>query len=554
VRAAAATAAALLLAVAAPGAARAAAPVVAPVAVVAAAPGAAQEFPVTGLFAYVDRAWDESGWTGERPELPIRGADVVVLDEATGKVLGRGVTAQDGSFSVLAKSAQPVADLIVRVEARNRQRRRLVGPQTGVTLQSATGETWAASSPVFAAHDCSLALDAGTTVAQPVTIAGDEANPFNVFDCAIAALEYATGPDLAAKPRGAVTLHWPSFTGSWALGRHAWIASDDGDDDAVILHELGHLLHNLYGDSDSPGGMHFLGDSDQDPRLSLAEGYATFFGGCVQNALGRPALYVDCDPAAATGGVQIRLALEDGEPYADSIEGAADEVAVACVLHDLVDGEGAADSTPGADDDAMHGGLLVGGETPSRALWRVFTGPMRRASRLTMDHTWDGWLAVHAEDAHYDELREVFELQRMRFWNDAFEPDGSAALATLVEPGSAWGPEHTLFDAPPGSLEDGTGDRDWFAVELLAGQAVRVETRYPGGAWDARTQADTSITVHAPGGGKVASDDDSGAGRNARVDALPITESGRWLFEVRSRNRTHRYGRYETRVVLLDDP
>ncbi len=517
------------------------------------APVLAQGFPVSGTFAYSDKEWDFNGWTGVRPERPIRGADVRVIDDTTGKVLGRGITAADGSFTVFAKTKLPHPDVVVRVESRNRERRLLPAPFTGITLLSATGDPYAAFSPVFASHDSSLPLDVGTTVAQSITVADEEGNPFNVFDAAVSAFDYVHGAAVGAKPRGSVTLHWPSFTGSWALGRHAWIGSDDGDDDSVILHELGHLVHNIYSDSDSPGGVHYFGDSDQDPRLSFAEGFATFFGGCVQQDLGRPALYVDCDAAVDTSGVQLHLSLEECTPFLATAEGASDEVAVACVLHDLVDDESTPDTQPGVDDDSLGAGTLIDGLTPTRALWAVFCGPVRKASRLTMDHVWDGWLTLHAQDTHYDQLSDVFEQQRMRFWPDAFEPDGTSEAATLLVPlsGADWGPEHTLYDAPPGSDQIGTGDRDWFAVDLVAGQLVRLETRYPGGAWDARTQVDTFLTLHAPDGRTVATDEDSGAGRNARLDAVVVDETGRWTFEVRSRNRTHRYGRYEVRVVLL---
>jgi hypothetical protein len=88
-------------------------------------------------------------------------------------------------------------------------------------------------------------------------------------------------------------------------------------------------------------------------------------------------------------------------------------------------------------------------------------------------------------------------------------------------------------------------------VDLVAGQAVRIETRYPGGAPDARTQADTHLDLFDPQGHKVAEDEDSGTGRNARIDGLVIDQTGTWTFRVESRDRVHRYGRYEVRVMLL---
>ena len=62
-----------------------------------------------------------------------------------------------------------------------------------------------------------------------------------------------------------------------------------------------------------------------------------------------------------------------------------------------------------------------------------------------------------------------------------------------------------------------------------------------------------SHTVSAEGGAAaVARDDDSGAGRNARISDVVVHETGTWRFLVRTRNKLHRYGRYEVRVRQLD--
>ncbi len=517
---------------------------------------AGQGFTVSGAFGYADKAWDYAGWTGAKQESALRLADVSVLDKATGKLLGRGVTAQDGSFSIACTSKQPVVDVQVRADARNRHYRKLVGQFARVSVVDAQGLLYSVSSPVFAEHSAAADLDVGTTIAQPVKVAANDGSPFNVFDLAISSFETLYAQPLgAAVGRGSITLHWPSFSGSWALGRHARIGDDDGFDDAVILHEIGHVVHNLYSDSDNPGGTHYFGDSDQDPRLSLAEGFATFFAGTVLNALGQPAIYMDADGAATTGGVQLRLRLEDSAPYFASVEGAADEVAVACVLHDLLDDEDSADAMPGVDDDAFVSTLQVNGLSAARAWWQVFTGPVRKARRVTINDVWDGWLAVHAPDARYVELKSAFEQRRIRFWNDLREPDGTPELATPLLPstGSDWGPEHTLYYTPFDGHPDGSGDRDWFSVELAAGQLVRIETRYPEGAWDARTEADPFLTLRSPSGELLASDDDGGAGRNALLE-LAVTETGSFRVEVRSRNSMQRYGRYNVRVVLLSAP
>ena len=106
--------------------------------------------------------------------------------------------------------------------------------------------------------------------------------------------EYVAEPDLAnGVTASTVRINWPGSGGSFASGSQAHMSSDDGYDDAVILHELGHVFHNLYSDSDNPGGTHYFGDSDQDPRLSFGEGYATFMAGAVLDHMGLEAMYQD---------------------------------------------------------------------------------------------------------------------------------------------------------------------------------------------------------------------------------------------------------------------
>ena len=515
----------------------------------------AGDFLVTGRCTYLDREWDWDGFTGQSTERPVRRADVALVDAQTGRPLGRGTTGPDGEYAFTARSAV-VRDVRVRVLASTRWQRRFAGPFEPVTVVDESGQTWSLDGPVVPAHDPADGLDAGTLMALPVSTGGSQGNPFNLLDQAVCAFELVSGPPTVAPVRGRLVLHWPSWSGSWTLGSQAHLAADDADDDAVVLHEIGHMVHATWSDSDSPGGAHWFGDSNQDPRLSFAEGFDTAFAGQVLAATGRPAIYVDADPGDAGGGLQLRLDLETSEPWGASAAGAADEVAVATILFDLLDDEAGDDATPGSDDDGFRAATLVDGEPPARAWWEVFTGPVRRARRLTLNDAWDGWIARHAADPHYEDLRAVFDRRDVRFWRDAWEPDGTPEAATplLAAPVSDWGSEHTLYACEAEPAERGTGDRDWFALELLAGQVVRIETRYPQGAADARTEADTFLSLFDPSGTRRATDDDSGTGRNALIDAFEVDLSGTWRVEVRSRDRTLRYGRYEIGATLLPGP
>jgi len=510
--------------------------------VLAAGAAAHDSFAVTGRFLYLDKSWDWNGWTGAREEKPVRFADVRVLDAQSHKVLGRGFTGADGEFSVSCK-AGAAQEIIVRLEASNRFRHAAGHVSPSLSVIDDLARCWSVSSPEAWASGAAD-LDVGTTTALPVLADGSDGNPFNLYDLAVAAWEHVHEADGAA-PHGSMRLQWPSWTGSWALGRTAHVADDDGYDDAVILHELGHVVHGVWSDSDSPGGMHWFGDSDQDPRLSFAEGWATCFAGLVLAGLGQPAQYLDCAGEAAVGGADLRLDLESLAPYTASAMGSTDEVAVACSLFDVLDDAGA------LDDDAFANGLQIDGLSAGQAWWKVFTGPVRHAPRLSLDGVWDGWAKVFGEAGRFDELHPIFDARGLRFWNDAFEPDNTPDQATPLVVGAGWSPEHTLYYAGTWPAEAGSGDQDWFSVWLQAGQVVRIETRYPGGAPDACTQADTHLTILDPYARPFATDEDGGIGRNARVDALVAYVSGPWQFRVDTRSQTGRYGRYEVRVVAI---
>src|SRR5438093_999174 len=55
------------------------------------------DYNVSGTCAYVDREFDENGFTGSEPVRPVRLADVQVIDGS--KIVGTGVTDNLGNFS-----------------------------------------------------------------------------------------------------------------------------------------------------------------------------------------------------------------------------------------------------------------------------------------------------------------------------------------------------------------------------------------------------------------------------------------------------------------------
>ncbi len=502
----------------------------------------AQTFTVTGKFQYEDKAWDYNGWTGSDPILPIRRADVYVLNDATQAVLGSGSTGQDGTFSIEATSAG-VVDISVRADCDSA----LEPTFQRIRVTTNGNSEYSTFSPVFNGHDTSNDLDVGTNTAGKILQGGEEANPFNLFDMGVHAWEYITGPLVGeGNANQTIRLYWPGGSGSFASGNDATIADDDGYDDAVILHEIGHVVHNKYSDSDNTGGSHFFGDSDQDPRLSFGEGYASFFAGTVFNQIGVEAIYMDANGASQSGGVGLRLRMETVSPYANDANGAADEVAVCCALYDLLDTENSPDGTPTTDDDLMVSTSVIGaGLSPHRAWWDTFEGPVASAANLTQNDAWDGWFSEHGKiGGLYDSVKDCFERLDQNNFEDVDEPNNTIGTATptVVQTSSNWSGERTLFSGDPAP---GTGDEDWYAHELVKGSDLLFRTRYPGASTDADTQVDTFLELFDPSGVLVLSDEDSGTGRNAFIDSFVVTETGTWTVRIK-RGGTASYRRYGT--------
>src|SRR6188474_508514 len=99
----------------------------------------------------------------------------------------------------------------------------------------------------------------------------------------------------------ALTARWSrgSNNGTYYLNGGIFLlgatSDDDGYDDTVILHEIGHFVEDMYGRSDSPGGSH--DGSPTDPNLAWSEGCSTYFGMAVR---GRP-FYMDSNSGGGWG-------------------------------------------------------------------------------------------------------------------------------------------------------------------------------------------------------------------------------------------------------------
>ncbi len=500
---------------------------------------------VTGRALYVDREFTfNGGFTNNEPELPVRFARVVVANDDTGAILANSNTDENGDFTIPV-SGSGTLNLRVTVQARTTE----FGSSVRVTNDS--GALYTMSAPTFVDWDLDTDLDAGTIVSEKLTAAGRVGNPFNILDQIVDSMQWIQsvgGADL----NQAVRATWPGGSGSFAAGPNFVMSDDDGYDDLVQLHEFGHVVHNIYSDSDSPGESHTFGQSDQDPRLSFGEGFATAFAGAVRNFTGvnDPGFYLDCSGTGSTGAgtIQLRMRMENGSPFTNTTLGEADEGAVFCALWDLVDTEGTNDNSAGTDDDPVDGSFqFLGGLNGDELLWRSLDGPVQTASNLTQRDMWNG-LFSPGDPGFGNELTAIFENWGQRFLLDNDEPNNSFGAAAPAAPFGSWSETRTLYSPATGTFAPGEGDSDFYSVDLVAGMPYAFETRYPGGLNDAGTFADPALRLWRPDGTLFAADDDSGAGRNALIDDAIVDQSGTWRIEVFTDHPYRRTGSYQLRA------
>ncbi|MCA9728785.1 MAG: lamin tail domain-containing protein, partial [Candidatus Eisenbacteria bacterium] len=418
---------------------------------------------VTGRFFYQDREWDGAGYTGTVQDLPIRYADIEVVNALSQGIVATGRTDEDGAYSVTV-NLFATADLYVRCSSATTN-----DPDYHIwvvnTFQRINGTSDITNSVVHAIVSATQPVDPN----QPAS--GDfgdfeiadatghgVAQAFNILDNAIDACDYLATPQALGRYPDAsefVVYGWNGQAGSMG-SNYQWHGifltarpeDTDGWSDAVILHETGHWVADFFGDDDNPGGTHILGDSFQDPRLSYGEGYATFFCAEVRefrsarlNGLGQPiddevSIYADLaipPTIPEAGGLEFAYDFETGL-YTNGVPidqiGSANETGVTAAMWDIVDGPTTPDASEGFDDDEI--------DDTGALSWDVTRNfmPVRGLSDwLTIEDFHDGWFVQHGASFLRAEMDSIFVgMQDMPFSLDAYEPDDAIGTAPLVEP------------------------------------------------------------------------------------------------------------------------
>ena len=238
-------------------------------------PESAADWTASGRALYRDREFDTTGFTGVEPLLPVRFADIEVLDAVTSTILATGVTDASGDFSLLVVDSE-VRDVFVRFLARSDSTADLF-----LTATTGAGAPYAVASPTVSGHDPGTSIDWGALVAE----IGQGGEGFNLFDMGLLGIDYLAALQ-GSRPgaNDALAIVWETArgqSGSFATSSSIQMRDSGGYDDTVVLHEFAHFAVFNYSDSDSPGGFHALADCLQDPRLAWDEGHASFFGNSI---------------------------------------------------------------------------------------------------------------------------------------------------------------------------------------------------------------------------------------------------------------------------------
>jgi hypothetical protein len=271
---------------------------------------------ISGTVRWEDRALSP-GELAPAVAMPARGTMVAILDDAD-TTLATVSTADDGSYVAYYAGTGNV-----RVVAYSRSR----ATARPARVRDAQGYLHALGSESFAAGEI-------TPVDLLVTADSTIGGAWNALDNAVTAMDWLRARGITEV--SPVFLYWQlgSATGSYYQGgdNSLHLDGDDGFDDVVALHELGHYVQDEYTVSDNPGGSH--DGSPADPRLAWGEGGATWFAIAVR---GVP-YYIDY---SAGGGWSVEL--EDRVHAANaggSMSQSISEWMVAELMYDVGDAAG----------------------------------------------------------------------------------------------------------------------------------------------------------------------------------------------------------------------
>jgi len=493
---------------------------------------ASANWTASGTFRYVDREFDQSGFTGVEPSLPIRFATIEVRDPnapAKKAVLATGATDANGNFSI-AVTDSSTRTVYVRVLTASTA---VANVFLKVQNRLIPKNPYAVASANVANHAPNVNVNFGTLTAS--IGAGGEA--FNIYDTGIRVMDFIQSVN-GSKPGSGTPLAYEWENGSGAVAssydrttRTVTVGDNSAYNDTVFSHESGHYAFHVYSATDSPGGAHHLLDCNQDLRLAYEEGRATWFGQAMRRSfnLPHPELYVKTTGAPGPGNLDFFFDVENENPY--SCEGATSEVAVYSALWDVNDSAATADSTPGVDDETAA--------RPDADNWDVDKNYVKTAVNKSLEDFWDGWFT--RGKGFKTDLIAAFQRTGVEYYTDAAEPNDAVAAA---QPIPVNGTVHRTYFADVNNNSVGEADNDWFSFTAAAGTTYTIETL---NLWG---KANTSLVLYASNGTTVlASNDNRATGDDSSLMVYTATSSG--TLYVKSFHATDLgiYGSYDLRIT-----
>lgn len=506
---------------------------VATLAVAFTATGLAQaNWTATGSFRYIDREFDQTGFTGTEPPVPIRFANVEVRDaNANGgkALLATGATDANGNFSIAVTDNKTRSVYVRAVTASTAVPGLYLKVQNRVTPKT----PYAVASATINSHAPNTNVNFGTLTGA----IGAGGEGFNLYDVGLRAIDFIAALNGSRPTSGNIlTIEWQAFAGgptsAYNPSSKTVVVGDiSAYNDTVVSHESGHYAFHVYSGSDSPGGSHHLTDCNQDLRLAYDEGRATWFGQSIRRHFGlpNPEIYVRTTGAPGPGNLDFYFNVEDETPY--YCNGASSEVAVYTALWDINDAAGTADGTPGVDDDIIA--------RPAADNWDVDKNFVKSALNKSLEDFWDGWFT--RGKGFKSEMIAAFQGTGVEYYTDPGEPNDSVAAALPV---STNGTSHRTFFSDLNNDGVGAADNDYFAISASAGTTYTIDTL---NLW---SKADTSLQLLASDGSTVlASNDNRAAGDDSSLIVYTATANGTLYIRSFHAAGFGIYGSYDLRLA-----
>jgi len=306
-----------------------------------------------GLFVAGTAFYEKPGVNGTRlspftSRTPITCAAVQIINPAdNNRVIVLGQTDENGEYKIDIPLELATTPLNVRILAKSADTKLPFVVRRHDNSIISAGETYSVDSDPFVGKTVGL-----TVVA---TRSSGLAGAFNIYEFTNKGFKFVQEKAEPNTKFPSLLIHWAKdedgigctcfLNGIFRPHRINIRGMSDPEefDDSVILHELGHYMHESFSDTDSPGGFHSVSCSTNqviDPRLAWSEGWATGFG---QMVLG-DRRYIDTHP---NGGFILDI------EYPCSVQqGPYSEIVISAMYWDLFDGSDS--GVPTRDGDTMN--------------------------------------------------------------------------------------------------------------------------------------------------------------------------------------------------------